>query len=95
MRDLPTWPGANSVYARVYLINEKLCRAAYKAQRSNWKLKTGFKFSVPEDVQASIKALGEGNEEALKAYFATHIKLLSLQDLISTREYEFSPQYYR
>jgi len=63
---LPTWPGADAIYDRAQTIATAICASAYKEQRSKWKRKTGFRFSVPEDARAIIDAMNRGDEEYLK-----------------------------
>lgn len=74
--NLPDWPGASVVYSRVNAINAVLCQEAYLAAKPKRRTQRAWKYTVPEDVRASIDALDNGNEESLKAYVAQHLSLL-------------------
>jgi hypothetical protein len=75
--NLPTWPGASTVYSRCYAINIKLCAAAYQAWKAlpkrTQRMSGGWQ--IPECVTDCIAALKVGDEEALKAYVHQHLDL--------------------
>ena len=68
---LPNWPGAGHVYGRLMAVAGIIQMRAYAAQRAADKRK-GFRFSPDPDGCAISKALGEGDEETLKALLWRH-----------------------
>jgi len=79
--ELPTWPGAETVYSRVYNINIRRCAAAYHAWVKAGSKKPGWR--VPDDLQDVIDALNDGNEEYLKAYAAQYPTLWDRVDPVN------------
>ena len=74
--NLPTWPGASSVYSYLYKVLEQMgayewatfCEAAKKRG-----CKTPFgKFVPSEEMSYIIKMLGKGDEVALKSIQLAH-----------------------
>lgn len=72
--ELPTWPGADTVYKRLNEINAKLAADAYAARL---KKKKWTPWVVPEVVEENIAAMNRGDEEACKAGVARHIHLVT------------------
>jgi hypothetical protein len=82
MSNLPTWPGADTVYTRLQRINTTLCKRAYEAAFAERKTKKNasgtrkkFQWTVPEDVEQNIQAMNRGDEEACKAAVSRHLAL--------------------
>lgn len=66
--NLPSWPGANSLYKKLGDMSLAIAADSYKAQRSAWKgAAKKFRFDPPEDVLAIRDALNKGDEEQCKA----------------------------
>ena len=68
--NLPSWPGASSVYSYLYGVLARLGAEAWERERTACR-KRGRKArglsSVPEEMQTIIAALRAGDEETLKA----------------------------
>lgn len=69
--NLPSWPGAGAVYARLLAHNAKLCANAYRSQREADKRKS-FRFAVPADAREIVDALNAGEEEQCKWLLIRH-----------------------
>lgn len=74
--ELPTWPGASTVYARLSRINDHLCAEAYRVGAARRRRPRGrVAWTVPESVQENIDAMNRGDEEACKAGVQRHLSI--------------------
>jgi len=82
---LPDWPGAEHCYGRAYRLLEQWNSEAYRAQRTAWKRKTGFRYAPPESAIELARALAVGNEESIKGLLLHHDTMASLPPLARPR----------
>lgn len=72
--NLPKFPGAAVVYERAQRIANHINRSAYRAQRAAHKgSMKRFRFIPSDDANHIIRAMNEGDEEALKAIIAANL----------------------
>jgi hypothetical protein len=73
--NLPSWPGASSVYSYLYKVLEELGAEWWSREVAAAKKKGRAPrppFTVPEEMSDIIDALDEGDEETLKAIQMTY-----------------------
>jgi len=85
MSNLPSWTGASVCYSRIAIILRKQAEAGYAAGRAKDKRKS-YRYSPSPEMRAAVDAMNRGIEEAIKAYIASHMSLLTKEELASSRE---------
>jgi hypothetical protein len=84
MSNLPSWPGASTVYSRCSRILGLKHRAEYDSQRKK-DTRKGFRYSPPGDLLAIGKAMAAGDEEVMKAFVGANLSMLTTKELEETR----------
>jgi hypothetical protein len=75
--NLPNWPGADSVYAKVSAILKEMGAREYKAFCARKKPRKSDRFAPSETMDTIIAAMNMGDEEALKAAQYAYRDLIS------------------
>lgn len=73
--NLPSWPGADVVYARADVIASELARREYAAWCKRKRPRKSDRFSVSPTIGAIVDAMNTGDEETLKAFVAEYLDI--------------------